>query len=154
MNTLDRVKYQRVVAIDGPGGSGKSTLAKVLAGELGLTYIDTGAMYRAVTWAAIQQELDLQQSSKIAKLASSLKIEFDGQTVFVNGCDVTDAIRSTEVTRSVSDIADNPEVRAILVTLQQRTAADGNFVCEGRDQGTVAFPNAECRHFSSKQKLS
>ena len=136
-----------IVTIDGPAGAGKSTVAKALAKRLDFRYLDTGAMYRAVTWLAVEQSVDPTSKDEVAKVASEMKLEFSADRVLVNGQDVTESIRTKEVTRHVSEIADNTEVRKYLVEWQRRIAADGDYVCEGRDQATVAFPSAACKIF-------
>jgi CMP/dCMP kinase len=138
-----------IVTIDGPAGAGKSSASKLLARELGFRFLDTGAMYRAVTWAVMNEGLDLNNTTAVAKLARRIRIEMDIETdtVVVDGEDVTQQIRDPSVTKNVAPIADNPLVREILVGLQRKIAQHGNFVCEGRDQGTVAFPDAECKIF-------
>lgn len=134
-----------IVAIDGPAGAGKSTVTRLLASRLGFEFLDTGAMYRAVTWCALRRGLDLKNETMLAELANSINITFDGDQVFLDGENVTNEIRSPEVTRNVVWIADAASVRAHLVTKQREIAEQGDYVCEGRDQGTVAFPNAFCK---------
>lgn len=134
-----------IVAIDGPAGAGKSTVTRLLAQKLDFKFLDTGAMYRAVTWAALERGIDLGDHQALRALAEEIEITFDDDKVFLNGTDVTVQIRSPEVTRHVSAIADAPTVREYLVMLQRRIAQHGDFVCEGRDQGTVAFPDAICK---------
>jgi cytidylate kinase len=131
-----------VIAIDGPAGSGKSTVAKAVAERLGLGYLDTGAMYRAVAFAAIRRGLDPQDVGAVAELARQIDLTV-GEIVLVEGVDATIEIRSPEVTRAVSTVAANAEVRRELV-LRQREWADahGGGVVEGRDIGTVVFPQA------------
>jgi len=134
-----------IVTIDGPAGAGKSTVTRRLASELGFEFLDTGAMYRAVTWSAIQQAIDLKDQAALSEVAAKINIEFDDDRVSVDGKDVTKAIRDPDVTRHVVFIADAEKVREHLVELQRRIAASGDFVSEGRDQGTVAFPDAFCK---------
>lgn len=136
-----------IVTIDGPAGAGKSTVTRLLAEKLGFKFLDTGAMYRAVTWFALEQGADLSDQTMLSQIAKEILIAFDGEQVFVNGIDVSKAIREPEVTRNVVHIADASDVREHLVDLQRRIAATGDFVCEGRDQGTVAFPDAFCKIF-------
>ncbi|MFN3695011.1 MAG: (d)CMP kinase, partial [Ignavibacterium sp.] len=139
-----------IIAIDGPAGSGKSTTAKLLAKKLGYLYIDTGAMYRAVTLFAIKNNI-LNDENKIIELASELDIELkleDGITkVFVNGKDVSDEIRSLEVNQNVSPVSKIEGVRKILVEKQKQIGKNGGVVMEGRDITTVVFPNADVKVF-------
>lgn len=136
-----------VITIDGPAGAGKSTVAKLLARRLGFRFLDTGAMYRAVALAGKRRGLDWEVPDDLARLAATLSIRIDGDRIFLNSEDVSEAIRTSEVTAVTRYAADNPQVRAQLVTLQRQIAAGENIVTEGRDQGTVAFPEAECKIF-------
>ncbi len=133
----------RVIAIDGPAGSGKSTVARAVAAQLGLHYLDTGAMYRAVAFAAIRRGVDPEDAATVAQLAEQLDLEVTDGTVMVDGVDAGIEIRSPEVTRAVSVVAANPAVRRELVARQREWAAahDGGVV-EGRDIGGVVFPDA------------
>lgn len=133
----------RVIAIDGPAGSGKSTVGRRLAERLGLTYLDTGAMYRAVAFAAIRNQIDPADEQPVAALARSVEMRVDDEGVFVDGVDATIEIRGPEVSRAVSLVASNTEVRAELRTRQRAWAADhSGGVIEGRDIGSVVFPDA------------
>ncbi len=133
---------ERVLAIDGPAGSGKSTVAKAVAARLGIAYLDTGAMYRAVAFTAMRRGVDPDDAVLVAKLANGMALEV-GEKVMVDGVDATIEVRSPEVTRAVSVVAANPEVRRELVRRQREWADDhGGGVVEGRDIGTVVFPNA------------
>jgi cytidylate kinase len=134
-----------IVTIDGPAGAGKSTVTRQLAQRLDFEFLDTGAMYRAVTWSAMQRGIDLNDQAALQKIAEEIEIAFEDDQVLVDGENVSEAIRQPEVTRNVVKIADAPAVRERLVQLQRRVAESGNFVCEGRDQGTVAFPDAFCK---------
>jgi cytidylate kinase len=134
-----------IVTIDGPAGAGKSTVARALARRLGFQYLDTGAMYRAVALAAMRRELDWDEADELAQLARTLNIELSGPRILLDGEDVTQIVRSTEVTAVTRYAADNPQVREHLVALQRAIAGQRNVVTEGRDQGTVAFPTAECK---------
>jgi len=136
-----------VVTIDGPAGAGKSTIARRLAERLGFAFLDTGAMYRAVALAALRCGFGENDFEKIAELAPSLTIDFDGTRTLLNGEDVSQAIRTSDVSAAVYLAADNIPVRRRLVELQQQMGADRDLVTEGRDQGTVAFPHAECKIF-------
>lgn len=140
------------VTIDGPAGAGKSTVARALAEKLGYLYIDTGAMYRAVAYMALQRGLNFSDREAIARLAAGLEIKLlparGGESrVLVDGVDVTQAIRSPEVSRCVSLVAEIPEVRSRLTRLQREMSAGGGVVMEGRDTGTVVLPGARWKFF-------
>lgn len=141
------------IAIDGPAGAGKSTIAKIVAEKLFFTYIDTGAMYRAVTYKAIQSNIQLNDSSKIEKMLNATTIELtpseQGQLVFVDGENVSQAIRSNEVTSNVSEVAAHANIREILVAMQKELAAAGGIVMDGRDIGTHVLKEAELKVFMS-----
>ncbi len=133
---------QKVIAIDGPAGSGKSTVARAVAAKLGMPYLDTGAMYRAVAFSAIRRGVDPEDAPIVAKLATDMKLEV-AERVMVDDVDATIEIRSPEVSRAVSVVAVNPEVRRELVRRQREWAErEGSGVIEGRDIGTVVFPEA------------
>ena len=135
----------QVVAIDGPAGAGKSTLAQAVAEHLGMERLDTGAMYRAVAWAALSRHVDLTDADAVARLARDLVIDVGGR-VLVDGVDATAAIRSAEVDAAVSIVAANPAVRAELVARQRAWMAErGRGVVEGRDIGTVVLPDADIK---------
>ena len=134
-----------IVAIDGPAGSGKSTVARGLAERLGFRYLDTGAMYRALTLLALEDGVELDDEAALAALARDNPVRFDGDRVWVRGKDVTDAIRSPRVDRVVSTVARHPEVRAIMRDRQRELADSGDAVVEGRDIGTVVCPDAEVK---------
>jgi cytidylate kinase len=136
-----------IVAIDGPAGAGKSSISRRLAERLGFAFLDTGAMYRAVALAALRSGLGPGDEAAIARLAAGLTIDFDGVRTMLNGEDVSTAIRTPNVTAAVYLAADNVAVRERLVALQREIAAGRDIVTEGRDQGTVAFPHAECKIF-------
>ncbi len=132
-----------VIAIDGPAGSGKSTVGKRLAAQLGLEYLDTGAMYRGVTFAALRRGIDPAEADVVARLARQVELELAEDRLVVDGVDASIEIRGPEVTRAVSIVAANPEVRAELVRRQREWAAErGGGVLEGRDIGSVVFPDA------------
>ncbi|MCL2889563.1 MAG: (d)CMP kinase [Eggerthellaceae bacterium] len=143
-----------IIAIDGPSGAGKSTVAKAVAKGLGFSCLDTGAMYRAVAWQALQEGVALDDSEGLARIAREKKIDFGHvenepipKQVFIDGIEVTDAIRSAEIDRAVSPVSAVPAVREALVAQQQRIARSGNYVIEGRDIGTVVFPDAQLKIF-------
>ncbi|MFK7696454.1 (d)CMP kinase [Paenibacillus sp. HJGM_3] len=139
------------IAIDGPAGAGKSTAARLVAQRLGFIYVDTGAMYRAVTWKALSLGLRPDQTDAIAAMADSMELEIlpgaNGQIVLVDGRDVTEEIRSAAVTSNVSAVSQIPEVRARLVGMQKRMADEKGVVMDGRDIGTQVLPNAEVKVF-------
>jgi len=136
----------RVIAIDGPAGAGKSTIARALAARLGLEYLDTGAMYRAITFAAMVRELPLDDLAAVGAFAREATLEVGEHGVLVEGLDATAAIRTPQVTSAVSKVAANSEVRTELRARQQAWAAQhGGGVIEGRDIGSVVFPDAELK---------
>jgi cytidylate kinase len=136
-----------IVTIDGPAGAGKSTAARALAERLGFDYLDTGAMYRAVTLAAIQAEIKAGDEAALKQLLEHFELQMRGGRVIVNGEDVTNQIRAVQITEASAAIADSPAVRARLAWLQRQIASGRNMVCEGRDQGTIVFPEAVCKFF-------
>lgn len=142
-----------IVAIDGPAGSGKSTVARAMAVRENLTYLDTGAMYRAVTWACLTRGVDVSDSAAVAKLAQEIDIQLqnteDGPTVSVDNTDCTAQIRTPEVDANVSAVAAIPEVRQAMLKLQRKAGETSDVVAEGRDIGTVVFPEAEVKVFLS-----
>lgn len=139
------------VAIDGPASSGKSTISKLIAKENHFLYLDTGAMYRVVTLAVLRNHISLEDYDAINELVQNIEIRFtmkDGkQSVFMNGEDVTDEIRSVEVTKNVSAVSALKEVRTRLVHLQQEIAENHSIIMDGRDIGTVVLPQAEIKIF-------
>ncbi len=141
-----------IVSIDGPSGAGKSTVAKAVAKELGFSCLDTGAMYRAVAWQAVQNGVSLDDDEALGKVAENYEISFDHEEgnpapkrVFIGGVEVTDAIRTGEIDRAVSPTSAAPSVRKALVEQQRRIGKTGDYVVEGRDIGTVVFPDAEVK---------
>lgn len=137
------------VALDGPAGAGKSTVAKRVAAALGMAYVDTGAMYRAITWKALQNGTDLQDEAALTQLAHTIHIDFkpgpERQSVFVDGVEVTDAIRSFDVTNYVSPVSAVSGVREAMVQLQRDIAARTSVLMDGRDIGTVVLPDADVK---------
>ncbi len=141
-----------IIAIDGPAGSGKSTIAKMLAKELGYTYIDTGAMYRAVALKVKEKGINPENEEDVVKLMKNTKINLKPDTkgvkVFLDGVDVSDKIRTEEIGKIASKIARHPQVRKILVQMQRQLGKEAkNVVIEGRDTGTVIFPDADVKIF-------
>lgn len=143
-----------IVAIDGPSGAGKSTVAKAVAKELGFSCLDTGAMYRSIAWQALQNGVALDDEAALGEVACSYDIAFghvEGdpvpKRVFIGDAEVTDAIRTAEIDRAVSPVSAAPSVRAALLDQQRRIGNAGNYVVEGRDIGTVVFPDAAVKVF-------
>jgi cytidylate kinase len=136
-----------IITIDGPAGAGKSSAAKALAARLGFEYLDTGAMYRAVTLAALRAGLDLRDQDALTHLLDGVHLEMPPDRVVLNGADITGQIRTAEVTAASGAVADSPVVRRRLVDLQRQIAEGRDMVCEGRDQGTIVFPQAACKFF-------
>ena len=136
-----------IVTIDGPAGAGKSSTARALARRLGFRFLDTGAMYRTVALADVRRGHDWNRPEQLAELARRADIDVGEDRVLLDGEDVTLAVRTVDITRVTHYAADNPAVRAHLVEVQRRAVGDDNVVTEGRDQGTIVFPRAECKVF-------
>ncbi len=145
------MKKHRVIAIDGPAGSGKSSTARLLAARLGFTYLDTGAMYRSVTLAAMEKRIDLKDEASITDIAGKVKIEIvpgeNEDRILLDGKDATLLIRETRIDAGVSLVSSYKEVREKMVELQRRFAQKADVVAEGRDMGTVVFPDADLKIF-------
>lgn len=135
------------IAIDGPAGAGKSTVARAVADALGFTYVDTGAMYRAVALMALEAQVDPSEPGGVADVATALEIDVSDTAVLVDGRDVSAAIRSGDVTRASAEVARHPGVREFLVSAQRRIAAAQDVVMEGRDIGTKVLPDADVKVF-------
>jgi CMP/dCMP kinase len=136
-----------VIAIDGPAGAGKSSVARAVAAELGITYLDSGAMYRCVALAALQAGADLDDGTALAKLAAGLEIGLDGRRVLLDGADVSDAIRAPSVTAAASRVSVHEGVRGAMVARQRALIAGADYVAEGRDIGTVVSPESPLKVF-------
>jgi CMP/dCMP kinase len=135
-----------IVAIDGPAGAGKSTVAQRLAERLGFRYLDTGAMYRALTWLAISRSVPLAQGERLGELADEYPVQLDAERrVWIADTDVTSSIRKSDIDRLVPVVARHPQVRQVMRARQRELADDGNVVIEGRDIGTVVAPEAEVK---------
>jgi cytidylate kinase len=143
-----------IVTIDGPAGAGKSSTARELATRLSFQFLDTGAMYRAVTWLCLKQGVDLANEAAVAAAARRGQFLFRSDCVVVDGVDVTREIRRSNVTNETRFVAANNLVRSHLVELQRKLAEGENVVSEGRDQGTIAFPAAECKFYLTADPLS
>src|SRR5580704_13131292 len=139
--------FDMIIAIDGPAGAGKSSVAKSLARRLGFVHLDTGAMYRAVALAGLRRGVDWKSPEQLAELAATLDLSVRDERICLEGEDVTELVRTQEVTAATRYVAGNSAVRARLVLLQRAVAEGKNLVTEGRDQGTVVFPSAECKIF-------
>ena len=135
-----------IIAIDGPAGAGKSTVARRLAERLGVRYLDTGAMYRAVTWLALREEIELEDGERLGELAAEHPVELDEPGhVGIAGEDVTAAIRDPRIDRAVPVVAQHPQVRSVMRERQRELAAEADAVMEGRDIGTVVAPGADVK---------
>jgi CMP/dCMP kinase len=136
-----------VVTIDGPAGAGKSTVARLLADRLGWRLLDTGAMYRAVTLAALRANVDLESDQALGELAARVSVRLPPGKVLLDGEDITAIVRGVEITRASRFLADSPSVRRRLVDWQRAFATEHEVIAEGRDQGTVVFPDAPLKFF-------
>ena len=134
-----------IIAIDGPSGAGKGTVARAVAARLGYRHIDTGAMYRAVAWSALRQGVNLDDEARVAELARASTLEVGDGVVRIDGHDVAQAIRTPEIDAAAARVARLPAVRAVLIGLQRDKGRLGEIVMEGRDIGTVVFPNADLK---------
>ena len=140
-----------IIAIDGPAGSGKSTVAKIVAEKLNFRYIDTGSMYRSVAWKSLQKNTALKDEDAVADIASKVQIELvsgkNGQLVFVDGENITDQLKVEEISRGAAIVAAQPMIRKIMTTRHRKLGKQGMGVMDGRDIGTVVFPQAEKKFF-------
>lgn len=136
-----------IIAIDGPAGSGKTTLAQALSTKLNFFYLNTGATYRALTYAALENKVKLSDSGALQKLAGGLNLRVSGDKIYLDGKDISDKIRQPLIDKNISSVVIHPAVRKVMVELQRKIAAGGNFVVEGRDITTVVFPEAEYKFY-------
>jgi cytidylate kinase len=134
-----------ILAIDGPSGAGKGTVARAVAAELGYRHVDSGAMYRAIGWKSLRDGLRLDDEEAVARLAGRSRIDLSGTRVTIDGIDVTREIRTPDIDRAAASVARLPAVRSILVARQRELGAGGGIVMEGRDIGTVVFPQADAK---------
>ncbi|MDH5173731.1 MAG: (d)CMP kinase [Elusimicrobiota bacterium] len=145
------MKRRAVIAIDGPAGAGKTTIARIVSKKLGYNYIDTGGMYRAISWKAFRKKIDLESKEELIRMVRNSKIELKSRAgtvrVHLDGKDVTNKIRSKRVTEGASILAKIPEAREELVKIQRRLGSSGGIVVEGRDIGTVVFPGADYKFY-------
>jgi cytidylate kinase len=144
-------RHKIIIAIDGPAASGKSTTAREVARRLGYIYLDTGAMYRAVTLKVLRENIDTNDSEQVTDLARQLNLQFrcsdDRTIIYMNGEDISEKIRTPEIDQNISPVAANPEVRLIMVQKQRSLGKAGGIVIDGRDIGTVVFPKADLKIF-------
>ena len=133
------------IAIDGPSGAGKGTVARAIAAKLGYRHVDSGAMYRAVGWKAVQNGVPLDDEAGITDIAARAQLTVTAEAVTIDGVDVTKAIRTPEIDRAAAAVARLPGVRSVLVSRQRELGSQGGIVMEGRDIGTVVFPNADLK---------
>ncbi len=136
-----------IIAIDGPAGSGKTTAARLLAKRLNISYLDTGATYRALTLQALNKNLDLSSEAALADLAKDLDLRIKGDKIYLDGADISSSIRTPRIDKNISVVVAHPKVRTIMVDLQRRIAKEGDFVVEGRDITTVVFPNSKYKFY-------
>lgn len=136
-----------IVTIDGPAGAGKSSIARQVADRLGFEFLDTGAMYRAITLGAIRSQVEFDDPAAVIGFAEKARLRWEEHRLFLNETEVTEEIRSPIVTDSIRFVADVPEIRSILSQRQREIAQGRNIVTEGRDQGSEVFPDAECKIF-------
>lgn len=145
------MKKRAVITIDGPAGAGKTSIAKIVSRKLGYNYIDTGAMYRAISWKAFREKIDLKAKEKLIKMVRNTKIELKNRAgmvrVYLNGKDITNKIRNKRLAEGASILATVPEVREQLMKIQRRMGSSGGIVVEGRDIGTVVFPRADYKFY-------
>lgn len=145
------MKKRAVITIDGPAGAGKTSIAKIVSRKLGYNYIDTGAMYRAISWKAFREKIDLKAREKLIKMVRNTKIELKNRAgmkrVYLDGKDITNKIRNKRLAEGASILATVPEVREQLMKIQRRMGSSGGIVVEGRDIGTVVFPRADYKFY-------
>lgn len=141
------MKNNLVIAIDGPAGAGKSTIAKIIAENLKINYIDTGAMYRAITYKCLKNNIDINNEEEVSNLAKKTNIDFKDNNIYLDGKILTDEIRTIEVSNNVSNVAKIKEVRYLMVDVQREIGKRSSVILDGRDIGSYVFPNADYKFF-------
>ena len=136
-----------VISVDGPAGAGKSTIAKLIAEKLNINYIDTGAMYRAITYKCLQNNIDINNEEEVIKIAKDCEIDFKDNNIYLNGEILKDEIRTMEVSNNVSNVAKIKEVRYLMVDVQRNIGKVSSVILDGRDIGSYVFPNADYKFF-------
>ena len=145
-----------VIAVDGPAGAGKSTIAKLIAEKLNINYIDTGAMYRAITYKCLQNNIDINNEKEVINIAKNCEIDFKDNNIYLNGEILTDEIRTMEVSNNVSNVAKIKEVRYLMVDVQRNIGKVSSVILDGRDIGSYVFPNADVKIYldaSAEERL-
>jgi cytidylate kinase len=138
---------KNIITIDGPSGAGKSTIARLIAKRLGYKYLDTGALYRALAWKILREDIDIDDEKKLSEFLKMVNITYSDHKISVDGIDITDKIRTQEISEMSSRVSSKPLVREYLLSLQRQIGEKGNIVAEGRDTGTVIFPEARHKFF-------
>ncbi|MBS5787425.1 MAG: (d)CMP kinase [Clostridioides difficile] len=136
-----------VIAVDGPAGAGKSTIAKIIANKLNINYIDTGAMYRAITYKCLKNNVDVDNAEEVVELAKSTEIDFKDNNIYLDKKIVNDEIRTVDVSNNVSKVSKIKEVRKLLVDVQRNIGSKSSVILDGRDIGSVVFPNADYKFY-------
>ncbi|WP_042273993.1 (d)CMP kinase [[Clostridium] dakarense] len=136
-----------VIAVDGPAGAGKSTIAKIIAEKLNINYIDTGAMYRAITYKCLEKNIDINNEDEVTKVAKDTEIDFKDNNIYLDGQVLTDEIRTIEVSNNVSNVAKIKDVRYLMVDVQREIGKKNSVILDGRDIGSYVFPNADYKFF-------
>ncbi|MBO3445309.1 (d)CMP kinase [Clostridium sp. CCUG 7971] len=136
-----------VIAVDGPAGAGKSTIAKIIAEKLNINYIDTGAMYRAITYKCLEENIDINNEDEVTKIAKDTEIDFKDNNIYLDGQILTDEIRTIEVSNNVSNVAKIKEVRYLMVDVQREIGKRSSVILDGRDIGSYVFPDADYKFF-------
>ena len=142
-----KMKNNLVIAVDGPAGAGKSTIAKIIAKNLNINYIDTGAMYRAITYKCLKNNIDINKEEEISKLAKNTEIDFKDNNIYLDGKILTDEIRTMQVSNNVSNVAKIKDVRHLMVDVQRKIGKRSSVILDGRDIGSYVFPDADYKFF-------